>query len=135
MEKVDWIRYIVQNNPEGANSVLQNFGYNYETNYEDLEDAVRFLQIQHGDKATLELLKVHPDRDILTGVSSLNTIFSNATGDENNTENNKTPINQNPYNQAQPIIISSSNSGFDSLLQNTLLIIVAFWLIKEIISK
>jgi hypothetical protein len=139
MKTIDWVTYLVHNNPDGANDVLQSFGYERQDTIEDLEDGVRMIQLKEGEKATLELLKVHPDRNILSGINGINSVFRNATGEQDIVnENLKTPIiqpNQNPYNQAQPIIITSVGTDFGSLLQNTILLIVAFVLIKEIISK
>jgi hypothetical protein len=135
--KTDWISYTVQNNPEGANSVLQSFGYEPEKYEEDLDESLRALQLKHGEEATMALLKVHPDRNVLQGMSGkVNSIFHRADGDQINNEN-KTPINsnQNPYNQAQPIIITSVNDSFGNLLLNTILVVMAFWTIKEIIFK
>jgi hypothetical protein len=126
-----WTEYIARNNPDGGNKVLASFGYQPIDNYEDLFTGLNLLQADQGDKATIELMKEHPDYDAIVGVyKSQEKKYTNAIGDENTT-----PV------QPQQIIVTPSQQmpqqkeGFNSLLQNVVLAVMAFWIINKIISQ
>jgi hypothetical protein len=123
---------LVRNNPDGANEILKSYGYPPAETYEELLEALYILQHTVGDSATIDLLKEHPDFDIISETYKYaNSKMLNASGDEN-------PIQQT---QPQQIIIPqtqapvSSGNEFGSLMQNVILAIMAFWLINKIISK
>jgi hypothetical protein len=129
MEKIPWTTYLAANNPDGVNNVLTNFGYPQAIYFEELPEAIEVLIREQGIDATRELLKQHPDYDVIidTYINGNSKPYQNATGNETQ-----------PQTQ-QPIIINPPHMGqrndFSFTLQNVVLVVMAFWLINKIISK
>ena len=130
MERITWEEYLVANNPEGANDILQSYGYAPAETYEELLENLYTLQHKEGENATIDLLQQHPDYDIISETYKYaNGKMLNATGDTI------------PQPQPQQIIIPQTNAPvspgneFGSLFQNVVLAVMAFWLINKIISR
>lgn len=67
MKKIPLSSYIAWNNPAGAKSAIESFGYDVLNvrNQNDLADCVRQFINQNGEAAIAALAKVHPDRDLI----------------------------------------------------------------------
>lgn len=82
MNQIPLYYYIAFNNPDGAKSVIESFGYEVYNvkNRSDLAQCVKQLVQERGEDAITALAKVHPDRDlILQSQDSVKTL--SADGD------------------------------------------------------
>lgn len=131
MQKINWTTYIAANNPEGVNQVLEKYGYLRTMSDDEFPEAIDLLQEEKGINATIDLIKQHPDFDIIVDTYNQDQPVKNATG------NDYGPVNQQPQNYQQPLQVHSDvpNITFASTLQNVVLVVMAFWLINKIISK
>jgi hypothetical protein len=135
MDKINWTTYLATNNLEGVNRVLYKYGYLPAFDVTEAEDAIEILQQEHGTNATIDLIKEHPDYDVIIDTHGQNFNFSNAAGD---VEIEKAKIQLPPEAFSQPQIVPNvPNMGgcFSSTFQNIVLVVMAFWLINKIISK
>ncbi|MFA6501294.1 MAG: hypothetical protein WCT85_00745 [Parachlamydiales bacterium] len=64
---MNWIDYTILNNSSGVISVLKKHGYNITE--EDIERASYDL-VQKSEQGTIDLLKVHPDYEVLTDIKT-----------------------------------------------------------------
>lgn len=67
MKKIPLSSYIAWNNPAGAKSAIESFGYQVLNvrNQSDLAECVRQFMNEKGEQALVALAKVHPDRDLI----------------------------------------------------------------------
>ena len=67
MNKIPLYYYIAFNNPDGAKSVIESFGYEIYNvrDRNDLAQCVKQLIQERGEDALAALAKVHPDRDLI----------------------------------------------------------------------
>ena len=59
--------YIARSNPQGARMVIQQFGYRI-TDNKRMGDNLRMLVAQEGEPALREIVKLHPDKDLILEV-------------------------------------------------------------------
>lgn len=59
--------YIARSNPRGARMVIQEFGYRI-TDNKKMGDNLRMLVAQEGEPALREIVKLHPDKDLILEV-------------------------------------------------------------------
>jgi uncharacterized protein YqfA (UPF0365 family) len=130
MAKINWTTYIAANNPNGVNYVLNKYGYPDAENENELIQAIDILQNEQGNKSTIDLLKEHPEYDIIVETYKQSNQYRNALGDE---ETNTKP----EETKEQPVIKVSSEvpNHFSATLKDVILVVMAFWLINKIISK
>jgi len=129
MEPIPWTTYIAHNNPEGVNRVLTDYGYPLADFHEEIPEAIEVLLAEKGESATVDLLKQHPDFDIIIDTYKRSQgKYKKATGDEN------TP-HQVIVNPPQQIMPQQNTGNFSNTLQNVVLVVMAFWLLNKIISK
>jgi hypothetical protein len=127
--KINWTTYIAANNPDGLNNVLEKYGYPAADNENEMAEAIDMLLNENGNQATVDLLKEHPDYDIIIETYKQDDIFRNGTGNEPEIK---------PQIQEQPAITVKNEmpqANFSVTLQNVILVVMAFWLINKIISK
>lgn len=127
--KINWTTYIAANNPEGLNNVLYKYGYPAAGSEAEMDEAIEILLNENGHQATIDLLKEHPDYDIIVDTYKQSDVFSRAAGNEPEIK---------PHIQEQPAITVKNEmpqANFSITLQNVVLVVMAFWLINKIISK
>jgi GTPase SAR1 family protein len=64
---INWTTYISENNPAGVNMVLLKNGYPSAENSE-MDEAIAVFIKEKGDDAVVQLLKVHPDFDVIKDI-------------------------------------------------------------------
>jgi hypothetical protein len=82
MNKLTWLDYTIMNNPNGVMLVLAKYGYVgwlAPQDFGELKDVALMLMQKYGDKATEDLLRVHPDYDVIRELPTEPT-FQNFTG-------------------------------------------------------
>jgi hypothetical protein len=129
----NWISYIIENNPEGVNDIIAQYGFMPVETKEELYDAVDYLRTEYGVKATEDLMSVHPDYDVIVEHYLA----------ENKPEDNQVYSNANELPEQTPSIEScqqinyanNSNILFSSNMKDVLLLVCAFWLVKTIIKS
>ena len=129
--KINWTDYIAANNPEGVNTVLENYGYLRAYDEAEFPEAIDMLLNEKGDQATIDLLKQHPDYDIIVETYRQSEGYKNATGNEDN-QPKTIIVQQEPPKQ---VVSDVPNIHFSATLQNVILVVMTFWLINKIISK
>lgn len=95
-----WLDYTILKNPNGIMTVLARYGYiGYlaPQDTSELHEATRMLIREHEDRAIIDLLRVHPDYDVIKetpteGYYTKNELFSNFA-ENNTTEKKKTGFN------------------------------------------
>lgn len=83
MEQLTWLDYTVWMNPNGVMLVLAKYGYVgwlAPQDYAELREVAIMLIQRYGDQATRDLLRAHPDYDVIRSLPSDNT-YKNFTGD------------------------------------------------------
>jgi hypothetical protein len=129
MESIPWTTYIAHNNPNGVNRVLSDYGYPQADFEEEIPEAIQVLLTEKGESATVDLLRQHPDFDIIVDTYKRSQAkYKKATGEENLPHQ----VIVNPPQQTMP---QQNTGNFSSTLQNVVLVVMAFWLINKIISK
>lgn len=84
MKQIPLYFYIAFNNPDGAKSVIESFGYELHNveNRNDLAQCVKQLVQLRGEEAITALSKVHPDRDlILASQDNVKTLSADGAGE------------------------------------------------------
>ena len=56
--------YIAKNNPQGAKTVCESFGYQV-TNVHSMSQNLKDLVNNEGENALVEIMELHPDKDII----------------------------------------------------------------------
>jgi hypothetical protein len=125
-EKILWTEYIARNNPDALNYLLEQYGYLRAYSLEERLTAIDTLQQEYGHEATINLLRIHPDYEMIV---------------EDNEQLNppkeiikEVEVQQPQVQVSDPVKVSVDN-GFHNTLKDVLLIIGAIWLVKIIISK
>jgi hypothetical protein len=120
---MDLYQYIAQNNPDGAIFVCRKYGYGANVNsVEELAYCCRNMVAAEGEAALVDLLKNHPDKEILL------ELFSQKKKDSTELEQT---TNQNQYSPNQNMnATGSDNAGNLVNMTNTYIlasaIIIAF---------
>jgi hypothetical protein len=96
--QISWLDYIILNNPDGIVRILAGYGYPEPASLEDIRlYALDFIS-RHGDKATVQLLKAHPEYLVFKDILSSHNNFRNATG--NFAQRFDSFLARSPLNQA-----------------------------------
>ena len=91
---MDLYQYIAQNNPDGAIFVCRKYGYGANVNsVEELAHCCRNMVAAEGEPALVDLLKNHPDKEILLELFSQKK--KESTQLEDTTNRNLHSANQN----------------------------------------
>jgi hypothetical protein len=143
MEHINWTNYLAADNLDGVNRVLEKYGYPIAMDYDEAIDAIPMLMDSEGENATMDLIKEHPDYDIIISDYTQNFQFANADGDlrQQVTNTHTESVSEIPaqvipqiLRQVSPTIPSLHNLTFSATLQNIILVVMTFWLINKIIS-
>lgn len=67
-EKYCWVDYIADQNPYGVNRVLYKYGYFPPQNHAETVEAAYMLVEEQGEKAIRDLMRVHPDAEMIRDV-------------------------------------------------------------------
>jgi hypothetical protein len=119
--RLTWLDYLIMSNPHSVMQVLYNNGYvGYLTpqDNEELTEAAYDFVEKRGDKAVIELLKVHPLYDTIIGISKeekqIPVSFKNADGSESS------------------IITTIKTINYKKVIETLLVIIGAIYLANKI---
>lgn len=75
MDPINWLEYTIRNNPNGVMLVLAKYGYvGYLAPQHpgEIFEACQMMMDQYGEAATEDLLRVHPDFDMIRSIPDEN---------------------------------------------------------------
>lgn len=138
MGEISYSEYLCANNPERANNVLELFGYPPVNDYNEQVDMVEQMIDENGQIAVDALISQHPDYELIIDNYKQTDEYHNATGTgEKETQPVQPTIITTNDNSAAEIVKNEyfSRSNFNNTFRDVVLIVMAFWLIKEIVKK
>lgn len=118
--------YIAKNNPQGAKTVCESFGYQV-TNVHSMSQNLKDLVNNEGENALVEIMELHPDKDIILdyfapkveekkesdcgckdkmGTPHLLEHFINASGRQDNSEARALATNTNTIIFASALVLA-----------------------------
>ena len=108
MRRIPLYAYVASNNPNGAAGVIEHFKLPAPRNQNDIARGLRYVMMTQGEEGFHEIAKVHPDRNLILDVNSL----------EAKTEENKSSCDGNCSCNEKKSNACGCSSGFDGSENN-----------------
>ncbi len=80
-QRISYTKYIAFNNTEAAQALLDKYGYQEATNSTQLENTLKGIIQQNGESALIDVLELHPDKQMILDVFGSEEKKSGADGE------------------------------------------------------
>lgn len=117
---------VAQGNPQGAKSVIKQFGYEIRTN--NLPQALKMLVSKEGEPALRAIVNMHPDKDVILECCA----ESKAVLEKGDSYNSMSGQNDMYYNAVGQQLTEAQKS---TQITNTFLIASTFIILTALILK
>lgn len=137
MGEISLIEYICANNPDGVNSVLELFGYTPSSDYNIQVNLSERLVTEQGELGLDALMTQHPDYDVIIEDYKKSDEFIELTKPKKEEIKETIQATKQEDNSSNQLINNEylSRSNFNNTLRDIVLVVMAFWLIKEIVKR